>query len=122
MSTAQSVAKSVQHSPKETAVAIVTKYDVDEKTAMDLVKFMRNPNMVSGSRKREYQRARDHFSKADDVGVEWAFRYAAHKATEPGPFARRDRGGSDVDKLAGSSETDIEKSEGGVWTDSPFTV
>lgn len=122
MSTAQSIAKSVRNSPKETAIAIASKYDVGDQTALNLVKFMRNPNMVNGPRKSEYSRARDHFSKADDVGVEWAFRYAACKAGDPGPFAR-DRGDSvEVDKLAVSDSESVEKSESGTWSESPFRM
>lgn len=76
--------------------------------------------MVNGPRKSELRRARDHFSKADDVGVEWAFRYAEHTASESGPFARARGDSVDIDKLAGSDSATSEKSESGTWSDSPF--
>lgn len=85
----RSLAKAVQEQPKETAVAMVEKTAVDEQIAVDLVKYLRNPNLVKSSgRKTEYRRAKDRFTQADDAGVEWAFRYAAHKAAEAGQIGR----------------------------------
>lgn len=119
----RSLTKAVQEQPKETAVAMVEKTAVDEQIAVDLVKYLRNPNLVKSSgRKTEYRRARDHFSKADDVGVEWAFRYAACKADDPGPFARARGDSVEVDKLAVSDSEASEKSESGTWSESPFRM
>jgi hypothetical protein len=125
---AQFEKSTVKASPADAANALLESTGVSKQTAVDLVKFLRNPASASSTYRGQYRKARRQFAEPDDTGVEWAERFAAYQADAPSAFARPSfaDGTGPREKLRGSSDL-VEKDSADigsedVWTDSPFAM